>query len=132
MTSILNSLMCGGYDPYDIDVSDVEVEHKDHYVPDIESQYVVYYQENGKSYYMTFTVYEYEDSEREFHKALNFAKTHDTLIFFEEPTYQFFNPKTGENVKTPDCGRYCKDYYNPPLQPYQHGFTAVETDELPF
>ena len=108
------------------------VERKEYYVPDIESQYVVHYQENGKCYYITFTVFEGDNWEQEFQKALEFARTHDTIVFYEEPVFWFFNPKTGEQIRTPDCGRYCKDYYEQPHQPYEHNFTAVETDELPF
>lgn len=109
-----------------------EYDNKDYYAPDIESQYVVHYQIDGDCYYRTFTVYEDENPKKELQKALEFAKTHDTIVFYEEPTFWFFNPKTGERIETPDCGRYCKDYYNPPLQPYQHGFTAIDTDDLPF
>ena len=39
MTSILNSLMSGGYEP------DVDIDF--HWVPDIECQYDVYLQSNG-------------------------------------------------------------------------------------
>ncbi len=102
------------------------------YEPEIDGQYVLYYQYNGECYYTTFTYYEDEDPQEEFKKALEFSKTHDVLRFFEEPTLAYFNPKTGEEVETPDCGRYCKNYYDQPTQPYQYNFTAVDIDELPF
>ena len=104
-------------------------------VPDIENQYIVIYQDNGDVYKNVFTVFEDDDYNEVFAKALEFAGSVDTLVFYQECCTEFYNPYTGEPVETPLDAVYCKSYYDQPTQPYQtkkDGFTAVETDELPF
>lgn len=121
--AILDSLMLGGYTPdiYDIDPA---------YVPDIEEQYVICYQCEGKVYKEVITAYEGDDLDKVFKKAIEFARSHDTLAFWRDPDYQYLNPKTGEEVDTPyPTG---KDYYEQPIQPYITMFAKCETDELPF
>ena len=104
-------------------------------LPGIENQYIVVYQDNGDVYKKVFTVFEGDDYNEVFADALEFARTVDTLLFYQELYVEFYNPRTGELVETPLDGLYCKSYYDQPTQPYQarkEGFTAVETDELPF
>ena len=126
MTNILNSLMSGGYEP------DIDIDIDSNWVPDIDCRYVVYYQEEGNTYYFTFTVFEGEDETFVFKQACEFAKNHDSLVFYREPDFTYFNPKTGKEVHTPHCGSGI-DFYL--LQEYSPstcaGFTAIETDELP-
>ena len=119
-----NSLMLGGYEP---DVYDIEP----NWVPDIECQYVVVYQTDSKIYNNTFTVFEGESEDWIFNKALEFARAHDTIVFYRELDYQYFHPKTGEKVDTPQPTG--TDYYQQPVQPYtNHMFVPCELDELPF
>lgn len=106
----------------------------DYHVPDIDAQYVVYWQDNGEIYVETFTVFE-DNAEAVFAKALEFAQKHDTLLFCQEVGATFFDPQTGKPVETPIDTLMCKHYYDQPTQPYEYskwGFTAVDSDELPF
>lgn len=119
----LNSLISGGYAP-DID------DFNNNYVPDINCQYVIYWQSKGIIYNETFTVFEDDDENFVFEKACAFAKEHDTLVFYREPDYTYFNPKTSKEVKTPHLGSGIDNYLIPTAKP--SGFIAIETDKLPF
>lgn len=119
----LNSLMTGGYEP---DVYDVEP----NWVPDIECAFCVDYQEDGEIHSRYFEVFEGEDEDKVFDKALQFARENDTLVFYREPWCQCINPKTGKRVKTPQP--MGKDYYVQPGPPCSYLFTACETEDLPF
>lgn len=106
---------------------------EEQYIPDIEQEYIVEYQEDGEIYSECFAVFEGDNEAWAFEKALAFAKSHDTLVFYQEAMTEFFHPKTGERVEEPAMRG--KDYYKQPYQPYQAikaGFIAIETDELPF
>ena len=106
------------------------MERKDRYVPDIDDQYIVKYRFNGSVYSEVYTVFEGDSSEKEFVKALEFAKTVDTIVFYEELSFKFFNPKTGKEVKTPHLGSGIH-YYG--LQNYHPaGFCAIDIEDLPF
>ena len=125
MTNILNSLASGGYE------QDIDVDF--HWVPDIECQYDVYWQSNGIIFVETFTVFENDNEENIFQEACDFAKSHNSLVFYREPDYVYFNPVTGEEVYTPHLGMgidyYARQEWSPAVLA---GFTAIDTDDLPF
>jgi len=108
---------------------------EEQYVPDIDANYIVYWQGNGVVYVNVFTVFDGDNGHEVFSKALEFAQKHDTLLFYQELGLEFLSPKTGEPVETPIDSPYTKHYYDQPVMPYEntkHGFKMVETDELPF
>lgn len=119
----LNSLISGGYAP---DIDDIDRL----YDPDVDCEYVVIWQSDGIIYCEVFVVFEGNDENWVFAKACAYAKEHDTLVFYREPDYTYFNPKTGKEVKTPHLGSGIDNYLILAAKPA--GFTAVETDELPF
>lgn len=123
MTNVLNSLMSGGYTP-DIDM-------ESNWVPDIDCQYDVYWQSEGCVYHECFTVFEYDDESLVFAKACEFAKEHDTLVFFREPDFSYFDPISGEEIHTPHLGSGI-DHYILQQRTVERIFTPVDTDELPF
>lgn len=124
MANVLTSLISSVY-PTDIDDVDPN------WIPDIDCQYNIYWQSEGRVYSETFTVFEYDDESRVFAKACEFAKTHDTLVFYREPDFTYFNPNTGEEIHTPHLGTGV-DYYSTQEMIYKRIFTAIETDDLPF
>jgi len=125
----LASLMSGGYEP---DKSD-DIDFND--VPDIEGEYIVEYQEDGKLQTETFIVFEGEDKGFYLKKALEFAKTTDVLtVRWDEPYYTVYvDPNTGEEVKEPAPGGLGHFYEAQEIYPIRNvGFTTIESDELPF
>lgn len=104
-------------------------------IPEIENQFIVEYEDDGKVHKMTFPVFEGDSMEKVLQEAVAFSSRENGILLYAEIGSQFYNPKTGEMVETPFTGWHCKDYYRQPEQPYEkirYGFTAVEPDELPF
>ena len=120
--AIINALMPCGYDP--------EEDENGNYIRDIDIEYTVVYREDDHLKEMYFTVYDDEDDVM-FDRALKFAQNKDTVLFYSAPFGDYFDPRDGKIVRTPEHSG--KDYYAHPMMPRDRaGFTAIDIDDLPF